>query len=391
MIARGIIVVVVGALLVVQVVRTAIVASPTTRLTVAPRVWPSHPAVLTDRVMEQVGARAREGQSLPPETLREVDEIARRAPLAPEPFLIKGALMQVDRREEPAERLFTAARLRAPRSEAARFFLADRYVRTGRIGPALTEIAVLSRLFPNGRAGFAAPLAQFAKSPGAVPQMRRFFRTSSEMEGLVLSALADDARNADLILALWTREKSGNPAEAAAWQSKLITKLVEQGQYAKAHSVWRSIAGVTGSAGGIFNPGFVRTSDPPPFNWAFANSGGVADPSEGGRLEVIYFGRGDAVLAEQLLLLAPGPYRLSMDVSEGPGEGGEIAWTLTCVPRSEPFFRLPVERKGALAGSFAVPAGCAAQWLRLTGLPGDFPRSQEFTIGKLSLVRGAGK
>ena len=81
MIARGIIVVVVGALLAVQVVRTAIVASPTTRLTVAPRVWPSHPAVLTDRVMEQVGARAREGQSLPPETLREVDEIARRAPL----------------------------------------------------------------------------------------------------------------------------------------------------------------------------------------------------------------------------------------------------------------------------------------------------------------------
>ncbi len=391
MVARGLIVVAIGALLAVQVVRTALVASSTTRFTVAPRWWPSHPAVLTDRVMEQVGARARAGQSLPPETLRQVDEIARRAPLAPEPFLIKGALMQVERREELAERMFAAARLRSPRSEAARYFLADRYVRTGRIGPALTEIAVLSRLFPNGRPSFAPPLAQFARSPGAVPQMRRFFRTSPEMEPLVLSTLAEDARNADLVLALWTRRDTGNTADTAAWQSKLINKLVEQGQYAKAHAVWRSVAGVTESPGGIFAPGFAKASAPPPFNWAFANSGGVADPIAGGRLQVIYFGRGDAVLAEQLLLLAPGEYRLSMDVSEGPGEGGEIAWTLTCVPRSEPFFRLPVERKGALAGSFAVPPDCGAQWLRLTGSPGDFPRSQEFTVGKLSLAKGGGQ
>ena len=389
-IARAVLVVVVGALLAVQVVRSAVVTNDSTRATIAQRLWPSHPAVIIDQTMTEIGGRAARGQALTPEILRQVDQIAREAPLAPEPFLIKGALAQVEQRQELAEQLFTAARARDPRSVAARYFLADRYLRSDRTPQALDEIAALSRLFPQGRASFGPALANFAKMPGAVPRLRSFFHASPEFEPLVLTTLADDTNNSNLILALWKGRGSGTNAETAAWQSKLVNKLVEQGAFAKAYSTWRLIAGVNDGQGTVFNPGFIKSIVTPPFNWSFAGVGGLVEPAAGDRLHVIYFGREGTVLAEQLLLLAPGRYQLSMDISTPPGEGGEIAWSLTCVPGTDAIFRLPIARKGVLGGSFSIPPGCSAQRLQLTGSTGDFAQSQDFTIGKFSLTKAAG-
>ena len=387
-IARAVIVVAVAVLLALQVVGTALVADRSTRTTIAGRLWPSHPSLLINLTMTEIGAHAARGESLPPATLRRVDEIAAKEPLAPEPFLIEGALAQVEQKQERAEKLFTAARTRAPRTAAARYFLADRYLRTGRIGPALDELAVLSRLLPQAMAGFGPALAAFARTPGAVPQLRSFFRSSPEIEPVVLAELAGDGRNADLILTLWGRRETGPGARAPDWQAKLINKLVEQEQFAKAHSTWRLVSGVQDSGGTIFNSRFAKLNAPPPFNWSFGTTGGVVEPAPGDRLQVIYFGRNDAVLAEQLLLLPPGRYQLSTDISGPLGKGGEIAWTLACAGRAEPIFRLPVEAKGRLAGSFVVPLGCLAQRLQLTGAAGEFPQSQEFTVGKLQLVKG---
>jgi len=387
-IARAVIVVAVAVLLALQVVGTALVADRSTRTTIAGRLWPSHPSLLINRTMTEIGAHAARGESLPPATLRRVDEIAAKEPLAPEPFLIEGALAQVEQKQERAEKLFAAARTRDPRSAAARYFLADRYLRTGRVAPALAEIAVLSRLYPEARAQFGPALAAFAQMPGSVPQLRSFFHSSPELEPLVLLHLAEQPRNANLILALWGRRESGADAVPPDWQARLVNKLVEEGQFAKAHEIWRTVTGMPDSRGSIFNPGFAKIPAPPPFNWSFGTTGGVVEPATGDRLQVIYFGRNDAVLAEQLLLLPPGRYQLSTSISGPLGKGGEIAWTLACAGRAEPIFRLPVVAKGRLAGSFAVPPGCLAQRLQLTGAAGEFPQSQEFAVGKLQLVKG---
>jgi hypothetical protein len=389
-IVRAFLIVVAGGLLAVQVVRTAAVTDDASRATLGERLWPSHPAVLIDRTMGEIGTRAARGRSLTPAILSQVDQIASKAPLAPEPFLIKGALAQVEQKQEPAERLFTAARARDPRSVAARYFLADRYLRSGRTGQALTEIAALSQLFPQGMVGFGPALANFAQTPGAVPQLRHLFQASPQLEPVVLSALANDARNAKLVLALWGRRNRRADPAAAEWQAKLISKLVEQAQFGSAYAVWRLVTGVGDSRGTLFNPGFTNSTEPPPFNWKLATDGGVVEPTGGDRLQVIYFGRNDAVLAEQLLLLGPGRYQLSMDISDPPGEGGSIAWSLGCVPGNTAIFRLPIERKGRLAVSFQVPPGCAAQRLQLSGTPGDFPQSQDFSIGKFSLTKVVG-
>ena len=384
------IVLVVAVLLAGQVVRTAVVAKPSVRSTIGARLWPSHPSVVIDLTMAEIGARAALGQSPPPETLRRVEEIASKAPLAPEPFLIKGALAQVQQQQEQAERLFVAARTRDPRSVAARYFLAERYLRTGRIALALGEIAALSRLFPEARAQFGPALAAFSRMPGSQPQLRSFFRSSPEMEPLVLLSLAEDARNAELIMALWGGRRPGAGEARPEWEAKLLGKLVEAGQFTKAHATWRRLASVNPDRASVFNRGFRKVPAPPPFNWRLASAGAVVEPAAGDQLQVIYYGREDVVLAEQMLVLPPGRYQLAMAIAGPLGDGSEIVWTLTCVPGTEPVLRLPVDRTGPIGGTFAVPEGCPAQRLALVGSAGEFSQSREFTVGRFSLVR-AGK
>lgn len=374
-------------LLAYQVIRTAAVAKPSHRATIGARLWPSHPSVLIDQTMAEVGAQAAHGRPLEGSTLRRVDEIARKAPHDLEPFLIKGALAQTRGEDRLAEQLFLAARSRDARSPVARYFLAERYLRTGRVALALDEIAALSRLLPNMQTQFAPALAAFARTPGAVGQLRRFFRTSPELEPPVLATLANDDRNADLILALWGNRQPGPDASTPEWQARLIDRQVAAGQFGRAYLTWRRLAGVSSTPSTLFNPGFRKMAASPPFNWKFDVSGGVVEPAPGERIEVIYYGRKDAVLAEQLLLLPPGRYELGMVISGELGEGGEIGWTVSCLPRTEPIFRLPVDRKGRLSANFAVPAGCPAQRLALVATAGEFPQSQEFAVGGLSLAR----
>ena len=388
---RTVIVIGVAALVAMQVVRNALIADPSTRMTIAPRLWPGHPTVLTNWTMAEIGAHAARGQKPPPETLRKVETISNKAPLAVEPFLVEGALAQVEGRQEHAERLFLAARMRDPRSAAARYFLADRYLRTMRVSQALDEIAALSQLYIEARAQFGPALATFAKMPGGVPQLRRFFRTSPELEPFVLEHLSTDARNADLVLALWGRRPVDSKAPPPTWQGTLVRKLIDQGQFNKAYATWRLFSGVDRGAGTIFNPGFHKMPAPPPFNWDFSATGGVVEPAPGDRLQVIYYGRQDAVLAEQLIMLAPGRYQLAMEISGPLGDAGEIGWALSCVPRAEVIFRLPINRKGRIGNSFSVPQNCPVQSLRLMAIPGPFPQSQEFTIGRLSLTKEAGQ
>src|SRR5215210_2049870 len=113
-----------------QAVRTAAVSNRSTRDSLGARLWPSHPEVILNRAMAQVGALAARGQPPSPAIFTRMEEVARKAPLAPEPFLVKGAVARVQGRNDVAERLFAQALARDPRSEAVRYLLADLYLHT---------------------------------------------------------------------------------------------------------------------------------------------------------------------------------------------------------------------------------------------------------------------
>lgn len=375
-----------------QVVRTAVVAvyaeeQPAT----AAMLWPDHPEVLRTVAMAGVGNAAGRGELLPPETLRQLKQLAEADPLAPEPLLVHGAIALRTGDYRRAEDLLLQARQRDPRAAAARFLLTDLYLRTGRTHAGLVELPALGRLVPNGIGQLTPFFAAFATTPGAVPELRRVVRLYPELREPLLQELAADPKNAGLVLAI--AGPTFQADEGARWQQTLIDELVKEGEYNRAHAVWTRLSGVAGDQGRmLFNPGFGQSQAPPPFNWAFASSaGGVAEPADGA-LRVLYFGRHDLVLATQLLLLPSGHYRLEMQVAGASSEGSQIAWTVKCLPGELELLRLPVRPQGAAAsisGEFEVPSqGCRAQRLELRGVGSEFPKTADFRISGLDLKRG---
>lgn len=342
--------------------------------------------------MAAVGKAAARGEDPPAKVLARLERLAKAQPLSAEPLLIHGAIALRHGNVGRAERLLTAARQREPRDPAARYLLADLYLRTGRPLPAMAEMSVLNRLLPRGAVQLAPALAAYATTADAAGELSAIVSAYPELKAALLDELAKNAANADLVLSIAGGTR-GDDAEGE-WKQKLTEVLVSAGQFARARAVWERLSGATVPGAGLFNPRFDASDAPPPFNWQLASSAaGVADPNSGG-LDILYYGRTDVDLAAQTLLLPPGGYRLAMNVSGDVGQPGSLRWTVACVGIDERLLDLPLPADGgtrAVAGAFAVPEGCEAQTLRLSALGQEFPKQAQFRISGLQLARAGSR
>ena len=131
----------------------------------------------------------------------------------------------------------------------------------------------------------------------------------------------------------------------------------------------------------VTNSGFDEADHPGPFQWRLYEKAGIAAeitaddlaPSNVA-LRVVYDGYATGTVAEQLVYLAPGAYRLTAAVrTESGNPVDRLAWTLTCATAGGgERASTPAGAAGAptgawttLSGRFEVPANCPAQWLRL--------------------------
>jgi hypothetical protein len=136
----------------------------------------------------------------------------------------------------------------------------------------------------------------------------------------------------------------------------------------------------------VTNGGFDAPGAPQPFQWWFGQEAGVVSEIVGDdlhpddpALRVDYDGYATVRVAEQLMLLPAGSYRLAAQVKVEAGDpASRLVWTLICHPGQQPIAVFPaapseVEQNvwTPLSQSFAVPANCPSQWLRLDTRPGD--------------------
>lgn len=348
-------------------------------------MWADHPDVLRSAAMRQIGAAAASSSDVAPATEALLRRLARAAPLSPEPLLVAGAQAIRNGDLAIAEQRLIQARNRDPRAPAARFLLADLYLRNGRIAAALDEMSAIARLVPATTGQLALQLADFAKVPGSESLLRPFLARNPGIEEALLKSLARDPANSAVVLRLARRDSPGS------WQGELLHALVTDGQYERAFAIWAGLSGVDEEQGrGLYNARFETLPAPPPFNWRFASAaGGVAEPTAGG-LSVLYYRREDLVLASQLMLLRPGAYALAARLS-GPSQSGPgLGWSLVCLPSGSRILGMPLASSGErpVAQPFTVPAsGCTAQRLELEGRAGEPSTPLEATIASLSLRR----
>jgi hypothetical protein len=351
------------------------------------RAWNDHPAAELALGMTEIGTAAREQRPVRQATFDMIDDAATKAPLAPEPFLVRGVQAELDGKARLATLAFMAAERRDPRSLPARYFLADIYYRSGDPRRTLEQIDVLSRLAPGGTQTLAPYLAAYAKNRAAWPDLKRLFRSNPGLADASLTALAKDPAYADAVLALADRRS----AAGGNWAPALVNSLINAGQYDKARRVWAETSNRQLPADGtIYDAGFTDTKSPPPFNWGLVSSTvGLAERQPGGRLHVIFYGQEDGTLASQLLVLPPGTYRLTMNVAGDRSRLRALSWSVRCDRAAKAFASAGLDQAAA-GWSFTVPAGCPAQWLELSGTSGEISQQTDFTISALTLVPAHG-
>jgi hypothetical protein len=376
----------VALLLAATVVRTALVEQ---YAAIDPRraaaIWPTHPDVELALGLMEIGSATHSGQPVSEETIERLMDAARKAPLESEPFLVRGVQAQLSGNFRVAGEAFRAAKLRDGRNSAARYFLAEHYLKQGDAARGLSELAFLARLVPNGAVGLGPYIAAYARDPKNAPQLRALFRSDPNLADSTLATLARDPANAGLVQSLADVAKA---PVTSPWVAQMVASLIAAKDYARARQVWARNAHVESAANAtIFDPDFNNRVAPPPFAWSLTSSSvGLAERGPGGGLRVIYYGQEDGVLASQLLLLKPGRYRLAMRAGGDPSRARSLVWTLTCAGSATPFARFPLDPGEANRGwTFDVPAGCPAQTIALSGVSSDMPQEADVTISGLRL------
>jgi hypothetical protein len=351
----------------------------------AASIWPGHPEVVLESGLARVGELAATGQPVDRGLVAGLVSASAKAPLAPEPFLVRGVEAQLAGDLPLALRAFLAARQRNPRAVAPRYFLADMYLNANRTGPGLSEISALARLVPRSLPQVAPYLAAYAKTPSAAPQVKALLSDHPQLELALLNELAGNPGNARLVTYLWSG-RGGE--EARPWQGRLLKGMVEAHRFGEARTAWARFTGISAEQDRLFDPEF-RAQTLPPFGWTLVSGpAGIAEPQDGGRLHALFYGRDDLTLASQLLILPPGRYDLAMHVSGTSPTSKLLSWTVNCLPVANPIASVRLDRSGAVRVPVDVPAtGCPAQQLQLVGDAPEFPEQAEVTISRLQLQR----
>lgn len=338
--------------------------------------------IAAERAMVAIAEAARNRQPMPATVAASLEDLARAAPLRTEPFLAAGAQAVADGDSRRAEALFLAARTRDPRSIAARYFLAEQSLRTGKIETGLAELAALGRLDPRFAEPLAPAIVAFLGQPGALPRVRTYFARDPASRDRVLNLLAADPANAGSVLALAPSLPMPRDAPAPAWQGIVVTKLVEAGRNAEAERAWSRLSGLRRSAL-VNDPAFGRLSAPAPFGWTVIESpGGVAQV--GGRgLDLVHYGRQQAIYAQQLLALSPGTYRVGSTLAAGTASP-TVRVIVHCLDGRE----IASVAVGATA-PMIVPAGCAGPMLKVGGNVAESPETVELTVGSVRVERAS--
>jgi hypothetical protein len=155
------------------------------------------------------------------------------------------------------------------------------------------------------------------------------------------------------------------------------------------------------ASGAVSNGNFADAREPEPFQWRFAQQAGLVaevvpdDQSpDNPALRVDYDAYSTARIAEQLLLLRPGPHRLEYDIRTDDGDAAtRLAWTVTCTKPGRTIASFPGARSEATGWTrvsvrFDVPAACPAQWLRLEGRPADRRVQSVAWFDNISVIPG---
>jgi hypothetical protein len=311
--------------------------------------------------------------------------LARRAlrvePLNAAALTILGLAFAKGGQQARADGALGAAGAMSWRVSEAQAWLLQRRLKEGRIDDALRHADALlrtgeddrlqTRLFTLLNAAAALPAARGALvlRLGASPPWRQAFL--AQLPASAATGVLDAMR--------------AGPAPPTSIEfGPAIAALITAGDFQGGAAQWALLSPLARVTGGWPHDGsFQGGADGTDFTWSTPQGAGAdadietAPGPHGGRaLRVEYDGYTLASFPRQLLVLAPGRYRLDWRQFTEAGEPNRLAWTVRCAGDGR-LLGMATPGQGAPGGwnaatiAFETPPGCPAQWLALTPAPGE--------------------
>lgn len=257
--------------------------------------------------------------------------------------------------------------------------------------------AVLRRN-PELGASFYPVLAPHMRTPAAREAVVRSLARRPEWREDFLRYLAKFVPDAAAVQATF-RLLNARSALSAAEAHFLVERLVADHAFAEAKTVWASTLphGAARPRDLLYDAGFAGLPGGPPFNWTLRTEGSLSSeisqaPDGSNALHLEYPEARGQVLTAQLMVLPPGTYAFSGELTSDGTRPLELSWNLKCLDDDSSIMTL---RHGWASGAWqafrqglTVPqSGCAAQQLTLENVPGDGFEVVQVWYRRLALAR----
>jgi hypothetical protein len=304
-----------------------------------------------------------------------------RNPLDDRALVMLGFIAEKKGDHQTADAIAKAAGTRSWRNPVTQLWLFERDVRRGEFASALTHADAMMRVSYDYRQLLLPSLAGFTTDDRTIGPLADMLATNPPWRSGFLQSLSGSLANRarlDKLFELLAHSKSPpSDAELTAY----LKRLVRDGEYAKAHEVWLGTlpADERSESALLYNADFRAPIDGTPFNWELASTPG-ADVQlvtlQGAKSKVLRLQFSGARItpftAAQLMLLAPGDYRLTGQVKTTKlNTQRGLWWRIVC--QGKPATELA--HSDLVSGSmpwtdftvdFTVPAeACSAQRLEL--------------------------
>lgn len=311
--------------------------------------------------------------------------IARAEPINAVAFRLAGTIAAARGNQSRADTLMRHVEQITRRDALSQFYLIERAVSAGDVQGAFghyrkvldTEPETFPVLFPI--------LVKAAAQPAILPEYARFLASGQLWRDQLAFKIASETEPVTTAVALFRLTARHGYAVGPEVRRPLIDRLQTAGQYREARAqswLGRQVAGP------VMNPGFSAPQALAPFDWTLVSSADatVSLGAGGSRgLMINVTGSNDLVLARQLVVAAPGRYRLSTTFALDRGTADGLTWTLDCAGGNAIGRQALGGQGGTRQMDITIPAqGCPAQWLAL-GVAGK--RTDEEIAGTIESVR----
>ncbi|MEM6898354.1 MAG: hypothetical protein AAF583_01090 [Pseudomonadota bacterium] len=271
-----------------------------------------------------------------------------------------------------------------PRGETARIQLADSAARAGKFESAFTQLDILIDLDSDRADLYLDAMARLAQFPATWTIIEAKLETRPKWGPDLLSRLQETIENKNLFDRLY--------AHYPELQSQYVESLGRDGDWDSAFVAYVTYldADQIDEMAVPFDSHFENLPAPRPFTWSINSQHAALDIPRG--LHVTFFGRGRPRIADQVLALSPGRYKLESEISgQIHQNGGHLTWQLICENSGELLGKVDISELGAANElfrlEFDVPTtDCPFQLLSLNGISGQFPRTLRADIEYVSIT-----